>query len=226
MNNPRWRSTRDRVIERDGGRCRFCGCKDSLQVHHIRYCNDRGETDYFDMKNLITLCAPCHQIITEAVKKAKTINVPVPVFLVKPGVNMTQQIESKIKHAAYAAESDLVADTLFEIWKRSLRSDCDGINMRNLKVMRPIGETVMLSIEWQAGVTVAGYGVAFAERTINRITQHLAEAYNHYARDGMTDQEFMFKYRMTSTQMSKIKRNAERLHRTGDYRSTGSDTSG
>lgn len=226
INSGKWVTVRERVIERDGGKCRFCGCTDPLQVHHIRYCNDRGETDYFDTKNLVTLCAPCHQIVSEAVKTAKEMKIEVPTFVAKPGMSFADQVANKIKHAAYTAEADLVADTLFKLWKRSLKGDSPGINMRNLSVMKPIGEIVMESIESQAGATAMGAGVAFAERTINRITEYLAKAYDHCSRDGMTDQEFMYTFKVNYVQLTRIKRNADRLHRTGVYYSTGSDASG
>ena len=216
INSEKWiDEIRPAVIERDHSRCRFCECKENLQVHHIRYQNDRGENEFFNMKYLVTLCRKCHQIISDAVKEAKNIRIEVPAFLVKPGTDAAQQIENSIKHAAYIAEADLIAETCFKIWKRSLDDDCGIVNMRNLAVLKPIGEIVRESIEYQAGTTVMGYGVAFAERTITRITQYIAEGYNHYLSNGHTDQDVQRFFKLTPVQMVKVRRNAERLRGNG-----------
>ena len=45
------------VIHADGERCRFCGTKFNLHVHHIKY-RSEGGTD--TMGNLITLCVEHH----------------------------------------------------------------------------------------------------------------------------------------------------------------------
>jgi 5-methylcytosine-specific restriction endonuclease McrA len=52
-----WMAVRQRVIERDGGRCRKCSSTTQLQVDHIRPVAKGGVTT---MSNLWTLCAPCH----------------------------------------------------------------------------------------------------------------------------------------------------------------------
>ena len=49
------------VKERDGYRCRECGCADGvLHSHHIKRWMDHPELRY-DVDNGITLCEPCHQ---------------------------------------------------------------------------------------------------------------------------------------------------------------------
>ena len=210
INSQKWiNETTVIVRNRDGNKCRICGYDKNLQVHHIRYQNDHGENDYFNTKWLVTLCGTCHKVITDAVEKAKATRIEVPAFMVKPGQYAPQQIEYKIKHAAYIAESELVAETLFELWRKSLSRK--PINMRSLNVLKPIGEIVVNSIEYQAGMTAMGYGVAFAERTITRITQYLAEAYNHYMSEGFTDQWFQNEHGLNAAQMTKVRRNAERL---------------
>lgn len=214
INSPKWiHETTEIVRKRDGNKCRVCGCEKGLQVHHIRYQNDRGENDFFNTKWLVTLCGTCHKVITEAVEKAKGTRIEVPAFMVKPGQYAPQQIEYKIKHAAYVAEAELVAETLFELWKKSIGRK--PINMRSLNILKPIGEIVVNSIEYQAGMTAMGYGVAFAERTIAKITQYLAEAYNHYMGEGLTDQWFQNEHGLNSAQMTKVRRNAERLIKNG-----------
>lgn len=215
--SPMWTNdVRPAVIERDGKKCRFCGCKENLQVHHIRYQNDFGENDYFNKKYLVTLCRKCHQIVTDAVEKAKKTKIEVPAFMVKPGQYAPLQIENKIKHSAYLAESELIADTCFEIWKRTLDSDCGRVNLRALAVLKPIGEIVMQSIEYQAGMTAMGYGAAFAERTITRITKYIAEGYNHYRQEGFSDDAIRDFFKLNDAQMVKVRKNAERLIRAGD----------
>lgn len=216
MNSPKWfDDVRPAVIKRDGNKCRFCGCTDNLQVHHIRYQNDRGENEFFNTKFLVTLCRKCHHIVSDAVKEAREIKIEIPAFMVKPGASAAIQIENKIKHAAYGAEADLVAKTCFKIWKRTLDDDCGAVNLRNLEILRPIGEIVRMSIEYQAGSTVMGYGVAFAERTINRITQYIAEGYNYYMSNGYTDRDVQRFFKLTADQMIRVRRNAERLRKTG-----------
>lgn len=211
MNSEKWQITRKEVIKRDGCKCRFCGSTACLQVHHIRYQNCYGQTDYYDKSNLITLCAPCHEIVSEAVKAAKDTHLEVPAFLIRPGQDPDDQLVNSVKHSAYLAEANLVADTLFKIWKRTINSDCKVIKMRSLAVMKPIGEVIISTIESQAGTTPMGHGVAFVERTIKRITGYLAKAYNHYASRGMRDDEFMRWFDLKYDQLVKVKKNAERV---------------
>lgn len=49
---------RDRVRRRDGGRCRWCGTTDLLQIHHVFY---RSEGGADTPRNLLTLCWECHE---------------------------------------------------------------------------------------------------------------------------------------------------------------------
>ena len=48
------------VLERDGWRCQSCGRSTDLQVHHIQPRSRLGEDAE---RNLITLCAKCHDDI-------------------------------------------------------------------------------------------------------------------------------------------------------------------
>jgi 5-methylcytosine-specific restriction endonuclease McrA len=50
---------RQRVLERDGWRCQYCGSSIDLQVHHLAKRSKLGD-DALD--NLITLCVTCHQM--------------------------------------------------------------------------------------------------------------------------------------------------------------------
>lgn len=55
-------SLRRRVRTRDGNRCRCCGSRDSLMVHHIQFLSEGGRTTAW---NLITLCGRCHSLVHE-----------------------------------------------------------------------------------------------------------------------------------------------------------------
>lgn len=53
-------STRKRVTERDGGKCRFCGKTNWVELHHVNY---RSEgVDHSD-HNLISLCKEHHDLV-------------------------------------------------------------------------------------------------------------------------------------------------------------------
>ena len=52
----RWQRTRRAALERDDWKCRRCGAKVALEVHH----NDRSIGRFFDVSNLESLCSPCH----------------------------------------------------------------------------------------------------------------------------------------------------------------------
>lgn len=51
------RSLAVQVFTRDGWKCRYCGFRETLDPHHIKFAS-RGGKDELD--NLITLCRSCH----------------------------------------------------------------------------------------------------------------------------------------------------------------------
>lgn len=58
MDSEEWKQIRNRILARDGYRCRMCGTGKQLRVHHIRYPDIYGsESD----EDLITVCDSCHQ---------------------------------------------------------------------------------------------------------------------------------------------------------------------
>lgn len=61
----RWREKRKRIINRDNGRCIFCGSSEDLVVHHRQYHVTEEGKKYvpwsYDDKYLITVCKKCHQ---------------------------------------------------------------------------------------------------------------------------------------------------------------------
>jgi 5-methylcytosine-specific restriction endonuclease McrA len=53
-------TVRSAVLERDRHRCRYGGCTDGLDVHHITY---RSEGVDHQAQNLITLCRKHHDLV-------------------------------------------------------------------------------------------------------------------------------------------------------------------
>jgi len=53
----KWKKFREKILKRDGHRCLKCGDDEYLCVHHLNY------DDYFDPKNVITLCIRCHAVV-------------------------------------------------------------------------------------------------------------------------------------------------------------------
>ena len=58
IHGTKWRKIREKVIERDGGKCKRCKCKKTLQVHHLVYDNLFNEEEHLD--DLVTICKKCH----------------------------------------------------------------------------------------------------------------------------------------------------------------------
>lgn len=65
-NSPQWKRKRKAVLARDGYRCQRCKrygrIRQATTVHHIEYLED-NPSRAFDAKNLISLCAACHNEI-------------------------------------------------------------------------------------------------------------------------------------------------------------------
>jgi hypothetical protein len=69
LKDPRWQRKRLEVFERDGFKCRRCRGEDkTLNVHHKRYAKN-GDPWGVELKDLVTLCEHCHEVI-ELNKKA------------------------------------------------------------------------------------------------------------------------------------------------------------
>lgn len=62
-----WRNLSTAVKERDGYRCKLCGSRDELEVHHKTYERIGRE----DLDDLVTLCHRCHGIVTMASRIGK-----------------------------------------------------------------------------------------------------------------------------------------------------------
>ena len=223
INSRKWEETRQALFERDGFKCRFCGCTENLQGHHILYHDEHGNPDFFNLDNLITLCAPCHEIVTNAVNAVRhspseTIN-----FDVSVNINLRTRLDELDKklneasaHAAtnqawkwlYDKKQELIVNTLFLIWKRSLKSDSNVINMRNKDVKQPIADVVIFSIEFQTGIEI---NVSYINKTNNKITEYLARAYIHYASEGTSDSDFIKYFGLNYGKLQDVKNNAQKL---------------
>ena len=59
LERPEWKEKRERILERDGHTCQFCGSTEQLQVHHFNY--DAPTPWDVPDKYLITLCKDCHK---------------------------------------------------------------------------------------------------------------------------------------------------------------------
>jgi 5-methylcytosine-specific restriction endonuclease McrA len=56
-----WRKVRNKVLERDGYKCKLCGSVDNLVVHHKTYKNHNNELKH--LEDLVTVCNYCHHKI-------------------------------------------------------------------------------------------------------------------------------------------------------------------
>ncbi len=60
LKDDRWSRRRLEIMRRDGFRCRRCGAKSRLNVHHRWYVYGRQPWQYPD-RCLVTLCEDCHR---------------------------------------------------------------------------------------------------------------------------------------------------------------------
>jgi 5-methylcytosine-specific restriction endonuclease McrA len=75
------------VLDRDGGKCRSCGSRNNLHVHHIIFRSHQGPDEAW---NLITLCSSCHDGVHKDVKDGQygltiNFNVDGPYFIRRTG---------------------------------------------------------------------------------------------------------------------------------------------
>lgn len=55
----RWKTMRMAILERDGFKCRSCGCAGRLEVDHVKPVRTHPDLS-FDPANLQALCPSCH----------------------------------------------------------------------------------------------------------------------------------------------------------------------
>ena len=56
----RWIKKREQVFKLKGRKCSVCGATHNLQIHHLRYLDNKYEWEY-KMKDLVVLCECCHK---------------------------------------------------------------------------------------------------------------------------------------------------------------------
>lgn len=65
LNDERWKEKREKILKRDGYKCRWCGSIDRLQVHHKYYNKypDGSRVRAWDYPDdaLMVLCDDCHK---------------------------------------------------------------------------------------------------------------------------------------------------------------------
>lgn len=65
LRSPYWEGVARQVRMRDGHRCRLCGSRVELEVHHLSYRDEHGQSivghEAEHLGLLITLCSRCHE---------------------------------------------------------------------------------------------------------------------------------------------------------------------
>lgn len=59
LEHPLWFKKRQIILERDNHKCKLCGKKTNLCIHHIKYRNGKRPWEYPNSA-LVTLCNECH----------------------------------------------------------------------------------------------------------------------------------------------------------------------
>lgn len=91
-----WDEIRKRVLFRDGFKCKTCGSRENLEVHHVIPLS-KGGTNTLD--NLVTLCRKCHEAIHQAHKPKpliKTLTLK-PTTTIKKSFQPVKQKQEKTK---------------------------------------------------------------------------------------------------------------------------------
>jgi len=61
LKSSKWIKRRNEILKKDNYKCVRCGSEKNLQVHHVKYIENRKAWNYPD-ELLITLCKDCHRI--------------------------------------------------------------------------------------------------------------------------------------------------------------------
>ena len=69
LKTEKWRKKRERVMERDGGKCQACLRRKAAHAHHLTYTRHKNEP-LFD---LIAVCRVCHEELHPHMKKRNEI---------------------------------------------------------------------------------------------------------------------------------------------------------
>lgn len=87
-----WEKARQTVFELDGGKCQVCNTRQATQCHHLHYSGLGSE----DAADLIAVCVPCHERITEDMKYWR--NQLAPSFVVVRGASFYKNATRKDAH--------------------------------------------------------------------------------------------------------------------------------
>lgn len=60
LRDEKWIRYRERVLGKYGRKCAICGSEERLQVHHLKYIQNRKAWEY-PFRILMVLCADCHR---------------------------------------------------------------------------------------------------------------------------------------------------------------------
>lgn len=210
ISSQEWADVRDEVLLRDGFKCQICGCKHDLQVHHVNY------DDFLDTGNLVTLCRPCHEIVTGMVNRVRetAVSADLPgTFRADRWHDEEMWVIRMMESALYKTYQSLIANAILALWKRSMKEECQ-VNLKQPDAIKQAGNILTRSVEGQTGLR--GFGeVTYVSEAIDRITEYTAKAYDHYASEGMSDSEFARMFRIRPENMWKVKRNAEKIRSGG-----------
>lgn len=64
IGSKKWEVVRKALIAKRGKACEKCGATHNLQIHHLGY----GDLDYFNEKDLMIVCADCHNILHQDIE--------------------------------------------------------------------------------------------------------------------------------------------------------------
>lgn len=90
---------RQRLIDRDGGRCRRCDGSEYLHIHHVRFRSEGGPDN---SKNLLSLCQRCHDIVHRNKKHYQ------PLLLLMLWIQYEQQQTCTLKEVKAKATPELL----------------------------------------------------------------------------------------------------------------------
>ena len=68
LKSKEWKEKRKKVLQRDNYRCKKCGSKTNLHIHHISYKNIGKEP----LDDLVTLCDNCHKKLHDSIGYPKS----------------------------------------------------------------------------------------------------------------------------------------------------------
>ncbi len=70
LESDKWKQIRQKILERDGYKCRICGANYNLHIHHLTYKRLYDE----NKDDLITVCESCHKAYHELDRMSELVN--------------------------------------------------------------------------------------------------------------------------------------------------------